>query len=255
MKKTLVTFVLAGLAWSVLLAAPAQAGPKEAATLESATEVLNALTDIPLKGIPTSLLRNAKGIAIVPEVVKAGFVVGGRFGRGVVLVRQPDGAWGNPVFISLTGGSFGAQVGLQSTDLVLVFEAGPALYRILKGKGKLTLGADAAVAAGPLGREAEAATDTRLKAEIFSYSRSRGLFAGVSVEGAGLLLDADANRAFYGTADVSSDKVLAVRDMASAILANKLQTLLTTLSGQPLPPPIPSRPPMTPPPPPGYPPH
>jgi lipid-binding SYLF domain-containing protein len=232
----------------VLSAAPLHAASKEAATIESASSVLTALTAIPLKGIPATLLRQAKGIAIVPGVVKAGFVVGGRFGRGVIVVRQADGTWSNPVFVTLTGGSVGAQAGIQSTDVVLVFEASPGLYRILNGKGKLTLGADAAVAAGPIGRQAEAATDSRLRAEIYSYSRSRGLFAGVSLEGAGLLLDAEANGTFYGTTDVGAGKVLSVPDAQSAALVNQLKSQLESLSGPPTaPPPPPPNVPLLPP--------
>ena len=120
---------------------------------------------------------------IVPRVIKAGLVVGGRFGRGVVLVRNGKGCWSNPAFVTLTGGSVGWQIGVQSTDLVLVFKNRKTADRLLHGKDKLTLGADAAVAAGPLGRQAEAGTDARLHAEIYSYSRSRGLFAGISLKG------------------------------------------------------------------------
>jgi lipid-binding SYLF domain-containing protein len=188
------------LASAVLLAlggAQLQAAPRETSTMEAAGEVLDALADIPLKGIPPALLQDAQGVAIIPNVIKAGFVIGGRHGHGVLLVRQPDGSWSKPVLITLTGGSVGWQAGVQSTDLVLVFKTRNSLDRILQGKGKLTLGADAAVAAGPVGRQAEAGTDGQLKAEIFSYSRSRGLFAGVSLEGAALVMDSKATEAYY----------------------------------------------------------
>src|SRR5262249_21635012 len=170
---------------------------RELRTVESAIETIEALAAVPLKGIPPTLLQDAKGVAIIPHVVKAGFLLGGRFGRGVVLVRQPDGTWSNPVFVALGGGGIGWQAGIQSTDLVLVFKTSHGLDRVLRGKGQLTLGGDVAVAAGPVGRQAEAATDGQLKAEIYSYSRSRGLFAGVSLEGAGLLAAAEAHQEFY----------------------------------------------------------
>jgi lipid-binding SYLF domain-containing protein len=134
----------------------------------------------------------------LPNVVKAGLLVDGRFGRGVALVRQPDGTWSNPAFITLRGLGLGGQAGVESTDLVLVFKTRHSLDRVLMGKRKLTLGADAAVAAGPVGRDAELATDALLKAEIVSYSRSRGLFVGVSLEGASLHVDREANESFYG---------------------------------------------------------
>jgi lipid-binding SYLF domain-containing protein len=175
------------------------AAPRDTSTIESASEVLDALAAIPLKGIPPSLLQDAQGVAVIPGVIKASFVIGGRHGKGVLLVREPNGFWSKPIFITLTGGSVGWQAGVQSTDLVLVFKTRNSLDGILKGKGKLTLGADVAVAAGPVGRQAEAGTDGQLKAEIYSYSRSRGLFAGVSLEGAALHMDSGATDSYYRT--------------------------------------------------------
>ena len=130
-------------------------------------------------------MQDAAGVAVIPHVVKAGFVFDGRFGRGVVLARQPDGTWSNPIFLTLAGGGVGWQVGVESTDVILVFKTRESLDRLMGGKDKITLGADVAVAAGPVGRQAEAATDAQLKAEIFSYSRSRGLFLGAFAGGSG----------------------------------------------------------------------
>ena len=138
----------------------------------------------------------AQGIAIIPGVLKAGFVIGGKAGHGVVFSRTADGTWGGPAFVTIGGASLGLQAGVQSTDVVLVFKTRRSLERVVQGKGKLTLGADVAIAAGPIGREAAAGTDIRLRAEIFSYSRSRGLFAGVSFDGAAIVYDYDANQAF-----------------------------------------------------------
>jgi lipid-binding SYLF domain-containing protein len=140
---------------------------------------------------------------------KASFIFGARFGRGVVVVRQPDGTWSNPIFISLFGGSFGAQAGAQATDLVLVFQTQKGLDRFLKGKGKTTLGVDVGAAAGPVGKRFEASTDLALKAEILSYSNSHGIFAGVSAEGGTLQIDDRSNQLYYQK-PVSAPLILAV---------------------------------------------
>jgi lipid-binding SYLF domain-containing protein len=213
-----------------------------AGTLWSASEVLDELRDIPLKGIPPALLGSAQGVAIIPHVVKAGLIVGGRFGEGLVMVRNADGTWTNPVFVSLAGGSFGWQIGVQSADIVLVFRTRKSLDRILQGKGKLTLGADVAVAAGPVGRQAEAGTDARLQAEIYSYSRTRGLFAGLALEGAAILNNARANEEF--THHPRPEDIQA---------AERLKGQLAVLSGLPAvtyPPPLAPVPVAPPPPPP-----
>jgi lipid-binding SYLF domain-containing protein len=165
-------------------------------TLSEASKVLTALEAIPAQCIPPALLADAQGIAIIPRVIKAGFVIGGKAGHGVVMSKNPDGTWGGPAFVEIGGVSAGLQAGVQSTDLVLVFKTRASLDRVLRGKEKVTLGVDASVAAGPLGREAIAATDARLRAEIYSYSRSRGLFAGVSFDGAVIANDFDMNRAY-----------------------------------------------------------
>jgi lipid-binding SYLF domain-containing protein len=183
------------LAVLALSCTPLWAGGRDVAIMEDATEVLDGLANLSMRGIPPALLADAQGLAIVPGLIKAGFVIGGRHGRGVLLTRGPDGAWGRPEFITLSGGSIGWQVGVQSTDVVLVFKTRRGLDRIRDGK--VTLGADVAVAAGPVGRHAEAGTDAYLQAEIYSYSRSRGLFAGLSLEGGVLLLDPTATAAYF----------------------------------------------------------
>jgi lipid-binding SYLF domain-containing protein len=167
--------------------------------VEDSCEVVDALATIPLKGIPPALFKDAQGVAIFPGVIKAGFLIGGRFGRGVFMVREMGNSWGPPLFVTITGGSLGLQAGAQSTDLVLLFKSRASVDRILKGKAKVTLGADLAVAAGPVGRQAEAATDAQLRAEIYSYSRTRGLFAGLALEGAALNVDSAATEAYGRT--------------------------------------------------------
>jgi lipid-binding SYLF domain-containing protein len=182
---------------SVALAVPAaHAGPREDAQAENAARVLAEIQAIPESAIPDKLLDEAKAIIIVPDTVKAGLIIGGRRGRGLLAVRTPDGDWSNPSFVTLTGGSIGLQVGVQSADVVLVFRSERGLDSIVNGK--FTLGADAGVAAGPMGRNAAAATDGQMKAEIWSWSRARGLFAGVALDGAVLSIDDKANEAVYG---------------------------------------------------------
>jgi lipid-binding SYLF domain-containing protein len=133
---------------------------------------------------------------VIPDVIKAGFVIGGRHGVGMISVKTSDGTWSNPSFISMTGGSIGFQAGVSSTDVVLVFRTQRGVDSIVHGK--FTLGADASVAAGPVGRTAQASTDAQLRAEIYSYSRARGLFAGAALDGSVISIDNDANQAVYG---------------------------------------------------------
>lgn len=176
-------------------AATASAQTQEVATVDGAIRTLEEIMAVPARRIPETLIANAQGLAIIPNVVKGSFVIGVRHGKGVVVLRDDQGVWRPPVFISLTGGSLGWQAGVQATDVVLVFKSRKSIEGLMRGK--FTIGADAAAAAGPLGREAAAATDSRLSAEILSYSRSRGLFAGVSLDGTNLQVDAAANQAYY----------------------------------------------------------
>jgi lipid-binding SYLF domain-containing protein len=188
--------MIALVATLLLATGTAFAGAPEENRARDAVSVLDKIMRIPEQSVPQSMLDNAYAIAVIPDVVKAGFVVGGRFGRGLVSVRTANGTWSNPSFLSITGGSFGFQAGLQSTDVVLVFSTARGVDSIVHGK--FTLGADASVAAGPVGRTAEASTDERLKAEIYSYSRARGLFAGIALDGASLAIDDRSNEAIYG---------------------------------------------------------
>jgi lipid-binding SYLF domain-containing protein len=162
---------------------------------QKSAEVLDNLTRTPDKGIPRSLLDRAYGIAVFPHVLKAAFGVGGRWGKGLLSVRRAGG-WSPPTYVEITGGSFGFQIGGQSTDLVLVFTSQKGVDSLLNSK--LKLGADASIAAGPVGRAAEAGTDVALRSEIYAYSRSKGLFAGISLDGAVVSMDNSANRKVYG---------------------------------------------------------
>ncbi|MGA2033578.1 MAG: lipid-binding SYLF domain-containing protein [Thermoguttaceae bacterium] len=196
MKTSLMLSVLSACGLLCLAARPAPAQLNETATVDASSQVLSEIMMIPAWRIPASLLANAQGIAVVPGVVKGGFIVGVRFGRGIVVVRDDAGNWRPPVFVSLTGGSVGWQIGVQATDVILVFKTRGSIRGLMSGK--FTLGADAAVAAGPVGRQAEAATDIALRAEILSYSRSRGLFLGVSLDGSVVQVDGRANALYYG---------------------------------------------------------
>ena len=174
------------------------AGDREDVRAGEAVRVVEQIQSIPESAIPDRLLDEAKAIVVVPDTIKAGFVFGGRRGLGLMSVKTADGTWSNPVFVKLAGASFGLQAGVQSADVILVFRSERGLDSIVNGK--VTLGADAGVAAGPVGRNAAAATDGQLKAEIWSWSRARGLFAGIALDGAVLSIDNGANRSTYGNA-------------------------------------------------------
>ncbi|MER3547208.1 MAG: hypothetical protein C4338_06235 [Rhodanobacteraceae bacterium] len=182
----------------LLPALAAHADERETAITRArtATRVLAEIMQAPDKSIPHDLLRDAYAIAVIPNVIKVGLVFGGRHGDGLIAVKSPDGTWSNPVFLSLTGGSVGFQAGVSSTDVVLVFRTRRGVDGIVNGK--FTIGVDAHAAAGPVGRNLNASTDAGLQAEIYSYSRSRGLFAGASLDGAALRIDDDADAAIYG---------------------------------------------------------
>ena len=195
MSRTAARFLI--LLSSLLLAGAALAGETEAKRAREATRVLDEIMQAPDRRIPTNLLAEAQAIAVIPDLIKAGLVVGGRRGHGLIVVKGADGTWSNPSFITMTGGSVGFQAGVQSTDVVLVFRSKRGVDSIVHGK--FTLGADASAAAGPVGRSAQASNDAQLKAEIYSYSRARGLFAGVALDGSVISIDHDSNQAVFGS--------------------------------------------------------
>ncbi|HLS82620.1 MAG TPA: lipid-binding SYLF domain-containing protein [Steroidobacter sp.] len=214
------------------LAPAAVASERQEASLLTATQVLEELQRMPEQRIPSWLLDRAHGVAVIPEVVKIGLIFGGRRGKGVLTVRNSDGSWGNPVFVNLTGGSVGFQAGVQSSDIVLVFTSRQSIEGIVGGK--VTLGADASVAAGPVGRQSSAATDIGLNAQVYSYSRARGLFAGVALDGSALTIDHRSNEAFYGRPGVLPSEIMregapAAREPAPAFIA----AVRRSVSGEP----------------------
>src|ERR1700744_5077222 len=193
--KTFKLFILPVLLSVAIVMASATDASKEAERIHSAVDVLHEFGKMK-ESIPHDLISEYKGIVIIPRLINAGFVVGAKRGRGVAIVKLPDGRWSDPVFVTITGGSIGAQIGVQSVDLVLVFRHKGMLNKVKNGD--VTLGGDISVAAGPVGRSSSANTDYELKAEVYSYSRSRGLFAGISLNGTSIAIDKDANHNFYG---------------------------------------------------------
>jgi SH3 domain-containing YSC84-like protein 1 len=203
------------------LAAPAAAGSDrnaDLARIQSATDVFGDIINTPESSVPLDLLQSAACIAIIPGEKHFAFIVGGKYGKGLVTCRLAHG-WSAPAFVMLSGGSFGFQIGGSSTDLILVFRNRDGLTRLLSDKFKI--GADATAAAGPVGRHAAAGTDLELHAEILTYSRSRGAFAGISLAGAVFEPDHDGDVALYG-AGVNSQQILtgevAPPEQAAALL-------------------------------------
>lgn len=168
----------------------------EAGRVRESIVVLDEIMGSDDQAIPEAILSRAEAVAVFPSTIRGGFIVGGLRGRGILSVRQEDGSWSPPAFMTLTGGSIGLQIGAQASDIVLVILNRRGLETLLRNQFRL--GTDASVAAGPVGREAQAATDAHFRAEILGYSRARGLFAGVTVNGSTMRTDDDANERFYG---------------------------------------------------------
>jgi len=196
MKKSLcVTLAVVSL-WAASFAADDQ--PKESKAsdrVQAAADVLNEIESAPDSGIPQEVLGSAECVAVVPSMLKGGFIVGAKYGRGLASCRTPKG-WSAPAFFVVTGGSFGFQIGGQAVDLVMLIMNKDGMKHLLSSE--FELGADASVAAGPVGRHAEGNTDWKMRAEVLTYSRARGLFAGVTLNGAAIKQDKDSTRDFYG---------------------------------------------------------
>ena len=215
--------VIAGAAY----AAHSQA--REEGRLLTAGEVLEELRSGRDQVIPDRLLERAYGIAVIPDLTKVAFFAGGRRGHGVLVVRDKQGRFTSPVFVTMTGGSFGWQWGVQSADIVLVFTTPKGVEGI--SGGKVTLGADASVAAGPVGRQASAATDASFKAEVYSYSRSRGVFAGLALDGTVISIDDEANAAFYKKPGIASADIFAGGVTSDDESARRFMTAVATSTG------------------------
>jgi len=198
------------------------AGPKEDGRILQSVDALKATQTMRDQAIPSWLLARAEGIAIIPNVVKAGIIVGGRGGKGILVIRDSQGNWTNPVFLSLGGGSFGFQAGIETSDLILLFMNRHSVDGATGGK--MTLGLDASIAAGPVGRLASAATDFGLS-EIYSYSRTKGLFGGISIDGSVLAVDSRANESFYDRPGVIGSEIPWLPKSNNAAAQSLLATL------------------------------
>lgn len=226
-RSSLSTLLAAVLLAGVANAAHAQA--REQGRLLIASEVLEEIRNSRDQSIPERLLQRAYAIAVIPDLTKVAFFAGGRRGHGVLVVRDKQGRFSNPVLITLTGGSFGWQWGVQSTDIVLVFTTAKGVEGITGGK--VTLGADASVAAGPVGRQAEAATDATFRSEVYSYSRSRGVFAGIALDGSALTIDDKADAAFYKRPGIMASDILAGNVTTSDESARRFLAAVTSSVG------------------------
>jgi lipid-binding SYLF domain-containing protein len=227
---------MAALAAAIFAAAIvniAQAGAREEGRLLTATEVLEEVRAMPDVRLPDTLLQHAYGIAVIPDVTKVAFIFGGRHGNGVLSVRDKlTGPWSNPVFVSLTGGSWGFQAGAQSSDIILVFTTKTGIEGI--AGGKLTLGADASVATGPVGRQGSAATDMGFNAEIYSYARTRGLFGGIALDGSVISIDRSANAALYHKSGVTASEIFSGQAPAPPATAQRFLERLAQGTGTPV---------------------
>jgi lipid-binding SYLF domain-containing protein len=235
MKRTLFSMTLAfalplaGLAWPRTASAKATENSKEKDRIQNSATVLNEILNAP-DDVPRSLLNKARCVIVLPSVMKAAFIIGGNYGRGVMVCRSGNnfsGEWGAPTMMALEGGSFGFQIGGQATDFVILVMNNRGAESLLHSKVKL--GVDASAAAGPKGREAEADTDVTLRAEMLSYSRSRGAFVGVSLEGSTLRPDNGANRRLYGK-DVSAVQIVRESEVAAPESSHRLISTLQKTS-------------------------
>jgi lipid-binding SYLF domain-containing protein len=195
MKKLLLLLVVVCLGAYAFAADEPERGSKAADRAQAAADVLDEIQGAPDKGIPQEVLGSAQCVAVVPSLLKGGFIVGARYGRGLASCRTPKG-WSAPAFFTVQGGSVGFQIGGQAVDLVMLIMNDNGMRHLLASK--FALGADASVAAGPVGRHAEGNTDWKMRAEVLTYSRARGIFAGVSLNGAVVKQDKDSTREFYG---------------------------------------------------------
>jgi SH3 domain-containing YSC84-like protein 1 len=223
------TLTVAGF---LLQTTSARAGD-EANVMADATRTLEQLAADPGSGVPRELLRQSEGVVLIPNMINGGLVLGAKYGRGVFLVRDSKGRWGNPVMVTLWGGTLGLQAGGQATELLMVFRTKDTASRLLAGRGKVTLGVDAGVAAGPTGTKLGAETDIEFRAEILSYARSRGLFAGAALGGAGIRVDRNANSFFYDNFAATTFQIIEGDTVNIPVQAAKLKATLAALTDPP----------------------
>jgi lipid-binding SYLF domain-containing protein len=210
--KTLKALVVPALLSLFFVLTSATDAGKENERITKSTSVLHDFAKMK-ESIPATLINQSQAVIIIPDMINAGLAIGGKRGKGVAMVKLGPGKWSNPVFVTFTGGSFGLQAGVQSVDLVLVFKHSTTLTKAKSGD--FTIGGDISAAAGPVGRSSTASTDVKLDAEVYSYSRSKGLFAGLSVNGSNISIDKSANANFYGPNASDSKMVFATEKSPS----------------------------------------
>lgn len=228
MKKLIAVLVI--LALPVIASAQDETRAKDIERIEAAGTVLNEIMDAPDKGIPDEIIGSAQCVAVVPSMVKGAFGFGGNYGKGVASCRTDKG-WSAPAFIKIEGGSFGFQIGVQAVDVVMLIMNENGMKNLLSSKFKL--GGDASVAAGPVGRHADASTDWKMRAQVLTYSRARGVFAGISLNGAVIRQDKDDTRAFYGR--MVPFRTLLTGEIKSPTDAEKFISALVKYGGNPAP--------------------
>jgi len=232
-KNASVLLFVAAIATAAFVNTARAGAAREEGRLLTATEVLEEVQGMPDQRVPDVLLSRAYGIAVIPDVTKVAFIFGGRHGNGVLVVRDKlTSPWSNPTFVSITGGSWGLQAGAQSSDIILVFTTKTGVEGI--AGGKLTLGADASVATGPVGRQGSAATDLNFNAEIYSYARTRGLFGGIALDGSVISIDGSANAAFYGKRGVTATEIFSGQSPTAPPAAQRFLTRLAQLTRSPV---------------------
>jgi lipid-binding SYLF domain-containing protein len=219
--KTLRLYLAPVLLSIFIVLASATQTSKETEKVQKSAAVLKAFGQMK-ESIPHQLIADYQGVVILPNLINAGFGIGGKRGKGVAMVKLPDGKWSDPVFVTLTGGTLGLQIGVQSVDMVLVFRHKGVLAKVKNGD--FTIGGDISAAAGPVGRSSTASTDYKLEAEVYSYSRSRGLFAGITIHGSNLSIDKSANNAFYDN-KLSSAEIFEAGKSTNAAVVDLKATL------------------------------
>jgi len=191
--------------------------------IEESATIIEDISDIAENGIPPAMMKKAGGVVLIPDMYKGGFIVGGRRGKGIALIQNEDGSWSRPVFVTLTGGSFGLQIGVQKIELILVFKDAESLREI--GKSDFTLGGDISVAAGPVGRQSSAATNFTFDSAVYSYSKTKGVFAGLSLDGTLMEVDSKSNRKFYEADEISAQDIFEMESSSDELL-NRLYRAL-----------------------------
>ncbi len=228
MRSTKIIPLMAVLFFALALPVQAEVSADQRSKIDKASDVLENALARTEGGIPKEVINQAQGVAVIPDVVKGAFLVGGRYGEGLLVVRTDKDSWSGPAFISLTGASLGAQAGAEVSDLVLVFNSQKGVDALRNGK--LSLGGDIAVLAGPVGGKADLQETLRPDADVFAYSRSEGVFAGLSIKGSVIQFDDDANAMFYGKESVKPETIFAGGQANASMKRNEFTCLVARVT-------------------------